>query len=63
MLNSTWNNFWLGDSNYYKIAIYNMILITLATYIPMLMQIASLVFGFVRHKKVKLFRSFQMNQN
>jgi len=59
MLNDAFNYFWLGESNYYKIAIYNMILITFATYIPMVMQIASLIFGFVRYKKVKLFRSFR----
>jgi len=45
--------------NYYTLAIYNMILFVLATYIPMLTQISSLIFGFVRHKKVKLFRSFR----
>jgi len=45
--------------NWYTLSIYNMILFILATYIPMLTQISSLIFGFVRHKKVKLFRSFR----
>lgn len=33
--------------------------ITLGTYVPMLLQIFSLIFGFVRHKQVKVFRSFR----
>jgi len=44
-------------------AIYNMMIITLATYIPMWMQMFSLIFGFVRNKQVKLFRSFHEREH
>ena len=54
-----WENFWFGeDSNYFYYASYNVGFFLIATYIPMLMQIWSLIFGFMRNKKVKLFRSF-----
>ena len=49
---------WLFE-NYWRTGLYNIILITLATYVPMLLQISSLIFGFVRNKQVKLFRSFR----
>lgn len=54
-----WNDFWTGKNgaNYYRLASYNMVIFFFATYVPMLMQIASLIFGFVRHKQVKLFRN------
>ena len=42
------------DSNYTRNALYNMIFFTLTTYLPILSQITSLVFGFLRHKQVKL---------
>lgn len=54
-LSENWQAYWFGQQNYYKLAVYNVILFTLGTYIPMLMQIASLIFGFVRHKQVKVF--------
>ena len=52
-----WSNFWFGDdSTYYNYASYNIGVFFFSTYIPMVMQISSLIFGFMRHKKVKLFR-------
>jgi len=55
--------FWYTSTGYtdneYKLASYNLIIITFATYVPMLAQIFSLIFGFVRNKQVKLFRSFR----
>lgn len=54
-----WENFWFGgDSNFYYYASYNVGFFFFANYIPMLMQIWSLIFGFMRNKKVKLWRSF-----
>ena len=55
---SAWENYWILSENYYRLCGYNLLLFTFGTYIPMMMQIASLIFGFVRHKKVKVFRSF-----
>lgn len=55
--NDKWFNFWLADANYYRVAGYNLILFTFGTYMPMMMQMASLIFGFVRNKQVKVFRS------
>ena len=59
---TAWATFWnLSDSadpNMYRLASYNVLLFIFGTYIPMLFQISSLVFGFVRHKKVKIFKSF-----
>ena len=48
-----WVDYWFG-SGYYHVAIYNMLIFTLASYLPMLTQISSLIFGFVRNKQVKL---------
>lgn len=59
---SNWYDFWFDGNNYYKLGIYNVILFLFGTYIPMIMQIASLIFGFVRNKQVKVFRSFRENQ-
>ena len=38
-----------------------MMIFTFATYLPMLTQILSLIFGFLRHKQVKLFQSYDDN--
>ena len=46
--NETWSKFW--NENYYTVANYNALLFFFGSYVPMLMQIFSLVFGFVRHK-------------
>ena len=46
-----WYDYW-SEGNDYKVAIYNLIIITFGTYLPMIMQIFSLIFGFVRHKQV-----------
>ena len=46
--NESWNRFWNHD--FYKLAIYNVLVITFSTYLPMVLQISSLIFGFVRHK-------------
>ena len=48
--NDDWYYFWLADSNFYRVAGYNLILFTFGTYMPMMMQMASLIFGFVRNK-------------
>mgnify|MGYP003884432575 CR=1 FL=1 len=62
--NEAWWGYWWGDYlNYYKTATYNVGLFVFATYIPMLMQIFSLIFGFMRNKKVKLFRTYADNDN
>ena len=53
-MNETWNNFWFEDTNYYRLACYNMVLCVLGTYIPILTQTSSLIFGLVRNKQVKL---------
>ena len=42
------------DADYTRNALYNMIFFSLTTYLPILGQIMSLVFGFLRHKQVKL---------
>ena len=61
---TAWADFWQlsdvaqDDINMYRLATYNVLLFIFGTYIPMLFQISSLVFGFVRHKKVKIFKSF-----
>ena len=41
-----WYNYWISSENYYRIAIYNVMLFIFGTYVPLLMQIASLIFGF-----------------
>ena len=43
------------DDGYNANAAYNLIFFTLTTYLPIVSQITSLVFGFVRHKQVQLF--------
>ena len=55
-----WINYWFSDEdeNFYKESMYNLMVFTFGTYIPMLMQIFSLIFGFVRQKQVKLFKHF-----
>ena len=50
--NQAWNDYWYA--NYYSLAWYNILIFTVGTYIPMLTQISSLIFGFVRNKQVKL---------
>lgn len=59
---TAWARYWnidgVGEASQYKLATYNELLFIFATYIPILFQISTLVFGFVRHKKVKLFKSF-----
>ena len=51
-LSDDWEGFWYGsDSNYYYWATYNVTFFFFATYIPMLMQIFSLIFGFMRNNK------------
>ena len=62
--NKSWEDLWFGDdSNYYYWATYNVGFFFIATYIPMLMQIFSLIFGFMRNKKIKLFRSYGGDQS
>ena len=56
--NKDFFNYWFGDANYYRIAVYNTLIFVIATLIPMLMQIFSLIFGFVRTKQVKLFTQY-----
>ena len=58
----TFYNFWFGDENYYRVTGYNILIFFLGTYIPIVAQISSLIFGFVRHKQVKIFKS-GMNRN
>ena len=57
-----WQNYWFPpgdpDDAGYKASIYNVTIFLLATYIPMLMQIFTLIFGFMRNKKVKLLSTF-----
>ena len=43
------------DDNYNANASYNLIFFMLTTYLPVVCQITSLVFGFVRHKQGKFF--------
>ena len=63
-LDEAWENIWFGDdSNYYYWATYNVGFFFIATYIPMLTQIFSLIFGFMRNKKVKIFRSYGGDQS
>ena len=45
---------YVDEPNYTRNAIYNMIFFSLTTYLPILSQMMSLVFGFLRHKQVKL---------
>ena len=51
--NDDWYNFWILSNNYYRVAGYNIIIFTFASFLPMVMQIGSLIFGFLRSKKVK----------
>ena len=60
-LNENFNSFFI--QNYYRITGYNIMIITLGTYLPMMLQIMSLIFGFVRNKQVKLFRSFAKTES
>ena len=46
--NKSWNSFWESDE--YTMATYNVLIMTFSTYLPMVLQISSLIFGFVRHK-------------
>jgi hypothetical protein len=55
----TWYQYWIGSNNFYRATGYNFLLFFFATYIPMLMQISSLIFGFVRRKQVRVFRSYR----
>ena len=50
-----WYNYWHKDNN--RLAGFNILLIFFATYMPMLLQISTLIFGFVGKKKVKLFKN------
>ena len=61
-MDDSWYNYWIGEGNYYRLAGYNMLLFTFGTYIPMLTQISTLIFGFVRQKQVKLFRSYHHSE-
>ena len=49
------SDYW--EVNYYRIVGYNILIFFLGTYIPIVAQISSLIFGFVRHKQVKIFKS------
>ena len=53
--NTSWYDFW-GDSTN-MIAGYNLLIIFIGTYVPMILQISTLIFGFVGKKKVKLFKN------
>ena len=53
--NDSWYTYWGENSN--KLAGYNLLLIFFATYVPMLFQISTLIFGFVGKKKVKIFKN------
>ena len=50
--NEAWVDYWF--SNQVKVALYNLIIITFATYLPMVLQMASLVFGIMRQRAGKL---------
>ena len=52
-VNNDWQNLLHDDT--LRIAIYNLIFFCLTTYLPIVSQITSLVFGFVRHKQVQMF--------
>ena len=43
--------------NYDRLAGFNLLLTFFGTYVPMLLQISTLIFGFVGKKKVKLFKN------
>ena len=53
-MSSAWDDFWFNHTNYYRLACYNMVLCTLGTYVPIMTQTSSLIFGLVRNKQVKL---------
>ena len=46
LFDDDWLAYWLNGAD--KVAIYNLIFLTLVNYVPMLLQISSLIFGFVR---------------
>ena len=55
-----WNEYWIDNGgNDYRLSGYNMLLFFFGTYVPMLTQISTLIFGFVRNKQVKIFQSFK----
>ena len=51
----SWNDFW--EASYYRLAGFNILIFAFGTYLPIIAQISSLIFGFVRHKQVKVFKS------
>lgn len=46
LFDDDWLEYWFSGD--YKLALYNLTFLTLANYMPMLLQISSLIFGFVR---------------
>ena len=48
-----WYEFWF-DHGFKRMVIYNLMMITLLNYVPMIMQISSLIFGFVRINQDKI---------
>ena len=52
-VNEAWVDYWFSGGNT-RAAVYNLIIITFATYLPTVMQMASLIFGFMRQRAGKL---------
>ena len=56
---NAWEYYWFPvEANLYRSSMYNLMLFLFGTYLPMIMQITSLIFGFVRNKQVKVFKHF-----
>lgn len=51
---SAWSEFWFSNNNNYRLGIYNFLIFFIASYIPVLTQTSSLIFGLVRNKQVKI---------
>ena len=49
-INDTWDNYW--DMTNARLSAYNVIFFIMTTYLPILGQVGSLVFGVVRYKQV-----------
>ena len=59
-----WDAYWdYWGENKYREAGYNFLLFFFGTYVPILAQISSLIFGFIRQKQVKIFKSTNQLRN
>ena len=63
LTNIAWRYWWTWPADEFGEALYNAIFSIITDYIPIVCQIASLVFGFVRKKQVKIVKKKEMTRS